>query len=132
MMERHDVALTQTSAPAGARFAGRSAQFLLGIPLGLFQLAAVLMFTFTGAVVTPRDWFVAVWGVLMSTSCALLALRVYRSASARRMAFALLGVQGLFSCVKFFAYHESAGLVFAVLVAVTLVALVVYHRAVSA
>jgi preprotein translocase subunit SecG len=34
--------------------------------------------------------------------------------------------------VKFFAYHESAGLVFAVIVAVTLVALVVYQRGVSA
>jgi hypothetical protein len=129
---QHDVASSATSAPPDARFAGRAAQFLLGIPLGVFQLAAVLMFTFTGAVVTPGDWFVAVWGMVMSTSCALLALRIYRSAAARRAAFALLGVQGLFSCVKFFAYHESAGLVFAVIVAVTLVALVVYHRGVSA
>jgi hypothetical protein len=127
-----DVASSTTSASAEARLAGRLAQFLLGIPLGLFQLAAVLMFTFTGAVVTPGDWFVAVWGMVMSTSCALLALRIYRSASARRAAFVLLGVQGLFSCVKFFAYHESAGLVFAAIVAVTLMALVVYHRGVSA
>ena len=132
MMERHDAARTESTALATTRLAGRSAQFLLGIPLGLFQLAAVLMFTFTGAVVTPGDWFVAVWGIVMSTSCALLALRVYRSASARRAAFALLVVQGLFSAVKFFVYHESAGLVFAVIVAVTLVALVVYHRGVSA
>jgi hypothetical protein len=135
MMERHDAALaepTEPTAPTVARVAGRSAQFLLGIPLGLFQLTAVLVFTFTGAVVTPRDWLVAVWGILMSASCALLALRVYRSASARRAAFALLGAQGLFSSVKFFVYHESAGLVFAVIVALTLAALVVYHRLTSA
>jgi hypothetical protein len=132
MMERDDAALIETSVPAGVRLAGRSAQFLLGIPLGIFQLAAVLMFTFTGAVVTPGDWLVALWGILMSTACALLALRVYRSASARRVAFVMLGVQGLFSCVKFFVYHESAGLVFAAIVAVTLMALVVYHRGVSA
>jgi len=129
-MESQDVAL---SAPSPfARVAGRAAQFLLGVPLGLFQLAAVLGFTFTGAVVTPRDWLVAVWGIAMSTSCALLALRVHRSASARRTAFALLAAQGLFSSVKFFAYHESAGLVFAVIVAVTLATLVAYHRAMSA
>lgn len=132
MTIQHDATSSVSTAPADVRFAGRAAQFLLGIPLGVFQLAAVLMFTFTGAVDTPRDWFVAAWGMVMSTLCALLALRIYRSASARRAAFALLGVQGLFSCVKYFAYHESAGLVFAVIVAVTLVALVVYHRGVSA
>ena len=132
MTTQSDMIIADTGAPISVRLAGRAAQFLLGIPLGLFQLAAVLMFTFTGAVVTPGDWFVAVWGIVMSTSCALLALRIYRSASARRTAFVLLGMQGLFSCVKFFAYHESAGLVFAVIVAVTLVALVVYHRGVSA
>jgi hypothetical protein len=65
----------------------------------------------------------------MSASCALLALRIYRSAPARRAAFALLAAQGIFASVKFFAYHESAGLVFAVIVAVTLVTLLVYHRA---
>ncbi len=132
MTIQHDVTSSASSTPTEARAAGRVAQFLLGIPLGIFQLAAVLVFTFTGAVVTPGDWFVAVWGIVMSTACALLAMRVYRSASARRTAFVLLGVQGLFSCVKFFAYHESAGLVFAVIVAVTLVALVVYQRGVSA
>ena len=128
-MQTHDVALP-VSTTAAARVAGRTAQFLLGVPLGLFQLTAVLVFTFTGAVVTPRDWVVAVWGILMSTSCALLALRIHRHASARRTAFALLAAQGLFSSVKFFAYHESAGLVFAVIVALTLATLVVYHRAV--
>jgi hypothetical protein len=132
MTVQQDATSSGSTVPADVRFAGRAAQVLLGIPLGVFQLAAVLMFTFTGAVVTPGDWFVAVWGMAMSTSCALLALRIYRSASARRAAFALLGVQGLFSCVKYFAYQESAGLVFAVIVAVTLVALVVYHRGVSA
>ena len=112
-----------------ARFAGRVAQFLLGIPLGLFQLAAVLMFTFTGAVVTGGDWFVAIWGIVMSAACAVLALRVYNSASARRAAFVLLGVQGLFSLVKGLVYHETAALVFGAIVAATIVALGVYHRA---
>lgn len=119
-------------APSGrrpVRFAGRVAQLLLGIPLGLFQLSAVLAFTFTGAVVTPTDWFVAVWGILMSASCAVLALRVYRSARARRIAFALLGVQVAFSLVKGFVYHESAALVFGAIVVATLVALGIYHRA---
>jgi|SRR3954468_12904983 hypothetical protein len=132
MMERHDVALAETSTPGSARFAGRAAQFLLGIPLGLFQLTAVLVFTFTAATLTPRDWLLAAWGVVMSAACALLALRIYRSASARRAAFALLGAQGLFSAVKFFVYHESAGLVFAVIIALTLAVLVVYQRCVSA
>ena len=45
-----------------ARVAGRVAQFLLGLPLGILQLAAVLMFTFNGSVVTLQDWLVAGWG----------------------------------------------------------------------
>ena len=129
MTERSD-ALSLTSRDRNAtRFLGRVAQFLLGIPLGLFQLTAVLVFTFTGAVVTPQDWFVAIWGIVMSASCAVLALRVYRSARARRVAFALLGVQALFSLVKGFVYHETAALVFGAIVAAALVALGVYHRA---
>ena len=131
MMEHHEAALPAATTAATARIAGRIAQFLLGIPLGLFQLAAVLAFTFTGAVVTAGDWFVAIWGMVMSASCAVLSLRVYRSASARRIAFVLLAAQGLFTSVKFFIYHESAGLVFAVIVAVTLGTLGMYHRAVS-
>ena len=132
MMEHHEAALPATTTQGTARLTGRTAQLLLGIPLGLFQLAAVLGFTFTGAVVTPGDWFVAVWGMVMSASCAVLSLRVYRSASARRIAFVLLAAQGVFTSVKFFVYHESAGLVFAVIVAVTLGMLFVYNRAVSA
>jgi len=131
MMAHHEAALPTTATQGSTRIAGRVAQFLLGIPLGLFQLAAVLGFTFTGAVVTPGDWFVAIWGMVMSASCALLALRVYRSAFARRIAFVLLAAQGVFTSVKFFVYHESAGLVFAVIVAVTLGTLGMYHRAVS-
>jgi len=131
-MEHHEAALPATTSQGTARIAGRIGQFLLGIPLGLFQLAAVLAFTFTGAVVTPGDWFVAIWGMVMSASCAMLSLRVYRSASARRIAFVLLAAQGVFTSVKFFIYHESAGLVFAVIVAVTLAMLFVYNRAVSA
>ncbi|MFL5435355.1 MAG: hypothetical protein ACJ784_12680 [Myxococcales bacterium] len=109
--------------------AGRVAQFLLGVPLGLFQLAAVLMFTFNGTVVTVQDWLVAAWGAAMSATCAMLALRVYRSARARRIAFVLLGVQLLFGVVKLVVYHESASFVFGTITAVTLVALLVYHRA---
>jgi len=117
-------------APRGAaRLAGRVAQFLLGIPLGLFQLAAVLMFTFNGAVVTLQDWLVAAWGAAMSATCAVLALRVYRSARARRIAFVLLGVQLAFSVVKLVVYHESASFVFGAITAVALATLVVYHRA---
>ena len=128
MTERSD-ALPPTARDRNAtRFLGRVAQFLLGIPLGLFQLTAVLVFTFTGAVVTAQDWLVAIWGMVMSASCAVLALRVYQSAGARRVAFALLGVQGLFSLVKGFVYHETAALVFGAIVAATLVALGVYHR----
>jgi hypothetical protein len=41
----------------------------------------------------------------------------------------LLGVQGLFSLVKGFVYHEAAALVFGAIVAVTIAALAVYHRA---
>lgn len=129
MSERLDALGGAASGRRPVRFAGRVAQLLLGIPLGLFQLSAVLGFTFTGAVVTPMDWFVAVWGIVMSASCAVLALRVYRSARARRIAFALLGVQVAFSLVKGFVYHESAALVFGVIVVATLVALGVYHRA---
>jgi len=118
------------SAPQGAaRLAGRVAQFLLGIPLGLFQLAAVLMFTFNGTVVTLQDWLVAAWGAAMSATCAVLALRVYRSARARRIAFVLLGVQLAFGLVKLFVYHESAAFVFGAITAVALATLVVYHRA---
>ena len=69
MMEHHEAAFPATTTQGTARLTGRTAQLLLGIPLGLFQLAAVLGFTFTGAVVTPGDWFVAVWGMVMSASC---------------------------------------------------------------
>ena len=121
---------TVNGAPQGAaRLAGRVAQFLLGIPLGLFQLAAVLMFTFNGTVVTLQDWLVAAWGAAMSATCAVLALRVYRSARARRIAFALLGVQLLFGLVKLFVYHESAAFVFGVITALALGSLFIYHRA---
>ena len=129
MTERSDALSPAARDRSATRFAGRVAQFLLGIPLGLFQLGAVLVFTFTGAVVTAQDWVVAIWGILMSASCAVLALRVYRSARARLVAFALLGVQILFSLVKGFVYHETAALVFGAIVAVTIVALAIYHRA---
>ena len=129
MTERVDAFAGASNDRRAVRVAGRAAQLLLGIPLGLFQLVAVLAFTFTGAVVTPTDWFVAVWGIAMSASCALLALRVYRSARARRIAFALLLVQIAFSLVKGFVYHETAALVFGAIVVVTLVALGAYHRA---
>lgn len=111
------------------RVAGRVAQFLLGIPLGLFQLTAVLVFTFNGTVVTLQDWLVAAWGAAMSATCAVLALRVYRSARARRIAFVLLGVQLAFSVVKLVVYHESASFVFGAITAVTLATLFLYHRA---
>ena len=121
---------TVNGAPQGAaRLAGRVAQFLLGIPLGLFQLAAVLVFTFNGTVVTLQDWLVAAWGAAMSATCAVLALRVYRSARARRIAFVLLGVQLAFGLVKLFVYHESAAFVFGAITALALGALYVYHRA---
>ena len=121
-----------SGAPQGAtRLAGRVAQFLLGVPLGLFQLAAVLGFTFNGAVVTLQDWLVAAWGAAMSATCAVLALRVYRSARARRIAFVLLGVQLLLGLVKLFVYHESASFVFGAITAVTLATLYPYHRATS-
>ena len=120
----------QVAAPGGARWAGRVAQFLLGIPLGLFQLTAVLVFTFNGTVVTLRDWLVAGWGAAMSATCAVLALFVYRSARARRIAFVLLGVQLLFSVVKLVVYHESASFVFGAITALTLATLFLYHRSV--
>jgi hypothetical protein len=120
---------SQPSEQGSARLAGRVAQFLLGIPLGLFQLAAVLVFTFNGTVVTTQDRLVAVWGAAMSATCAVLALRVYRSARARRIAFVLLGVQLVFSVVKLVVYHESASFVFGAITAVTLAALFLHHRA---
>jgi hypothetical protein len=67
----------------------------------------------------------------MSATCAVLALYVYRSARARRIAFVLLGVQTLFSFVKLFVYHESAAFVFGTLTVLTLAALAFYHRASS-
>jgi hypothetical protein len=98
---------------------------LLGIPLGLFQLTAVIGFTVTDATIAGADW----WGVAMSTACAVLATRIYRSERARRIAFALLAAQALFSGVKLAVYHESAALVFLATIAVTVTALAVYHRA---
>ena len=120
---------SKVAEQGATRFAGRVAQLLLGIPLGLFQLAAVLVFTFNGTVVTPKDWAVAAWGAVMSAACALLALPVYRSARARHIAFVLLGVQLLFSVVKLVVYHESASFVFGAITAVALAALFLYHRA---
>lgn len=111
------------------RMFGRLAQFLLGIPLGLFQLAAVIVFSITDKTIARADWLVAAWGLVMATACALLSLRVYRSARARLTAFAFLGAQALFSVVKLTVYHEPAALVFLVIIALTLTALVVYHRA---
>ena len=126
--------MSQTAQQAGieqrgaASIAGRAAQVLLGIPLGLFQLSAVLWFSLNGPMSGAGDWLVAAWGIAMSASCAVLALLVYRSARARHIAFALLGAQVLFSVVKLVVYHESAALVFGTITAVTLAALWVYHR----
>ena len=111
-----------------ASIAGRFAQFLLGIPLGLFQLSAVLWFSLNGPMSGATDWLVAAWGIAMSGSCAVLAVLVYKSARARLIAFALLGAQLLFSVVKLVVYHESAAFVFGAITAATLAALAVYHR----
>jgi hypothetical protein len=119
----------QGSIAAGQRAAGRTAQILLGIPLGLFQLAAVIGFTITDSTIAGADWLVVVWGIVMSTACAVLAVRVYRSARARRIAFAVLAAQALFSAVKLGIYHESASFVFFAIIAVTVVMLGAYHRA---
>ena len=111
--------------------AGRVAQFLLGIPLGLFQLAAVIFFTITDRTIAGADWLVVAWGIAMSSTCAALALRIYGSARARRIAFLLLGAQALFSVVKLVVYHESASFVFLAVIALTVAMLGVYHRAAS-
>ena len=112
-----------------SRIAGRTAQFLLGIPLGLFQLGAVIVFTATDPTIAGADWIVVAWGLAMSATCALLAVRIYRSARARRIAFTLLAAQALFSVVKLTVYHESASFVFLAVIAATAAALGVYHRA---
>ena len=111
------------------RVAGRAAQVLLGVPLGLFQLAAVIGFTVTDPTIAGADWLVVAWGLAMSSACAALAVRVHRSAPARRAAFVLLGAQALFSLVKLTVYRESAALVFFAITAAALAALGVYHRA---
>ena len=122
MKDRH-------SPEPAPRVAGRVAQFLLGIPLGLFQLAAVVGFSISTKTMARADWLVAVWGVPMATASALAALRVYDSARARQIAFALLAAQALFSLVKLVVFHESASFVFLAIIAVTAAALVAYHRA---
>src|SRR5262245_53225761 len=111
------------------RVAGRAAQLLLGIPLGLFQLAAVVGFALITKPMARADWLVVAWGVPMATASALVALRVYDSARARQIAFALLAAQALFSLVKLIVFHESASLVFLAIIAVTGAALALYHRA---
>jgi len=125
----YDAQPAHVAVHGAPRVAGRTAQILLGVPLGLFQLAAVIGFTLTDPTIAGADWLVVAWGVAMSAACAALSIRVYRSARARRAAFALLGAQALFSLVKLTVYHESAALVFFAVVAVTLAALGVYHRA---
>ena len=64
----------------------------------------------------------------MSATCALLAVRIYRSARARRIAFTLLAAQALFSVVKLTVYHESASFVFLAVIAATATALGVRMR----
>ena len=119
----------EQSRDGAGRVAGRGAQFLLGIPLGLFQLAAVIGFTAAGATVTRGDWLVAAWGLAMSTACVVLAVRIYRSTRARVVAFAVLAAQAAFSLVKLAIYHESESFVFLAIIAVTAITLGVYHRA---
>ena len=123
---------TNIEQRGAASLAGRAAQVLLGIPLGLFQLSAVLWFSLNGPMAGATDWLVAAWGIAMSASCTVLAFLVYRSARARMIAFALLGAQVLFSVVKLTVYHESAAFVFGTITLVALVALVIYHRSVRA
>ena len=117
------------SPETAPRVAGRVAQFLLGIPLGLFQLAAVVGFSLTDKTIAGAEWLLAAWGFLMAAACAVVAVRVYDSARARRIAFALLAAQTLFSLVKLIVYHESASFIFFGIIAVTGGALTVYHRA---
>lgn len=119
----------QPTVSAAPRAAGRVAQILLGIPLGVFQLAAVVFFTATDRTIAGADWLVVVWGIAMSSACAALAIRIYHNERARRIAFALLAAQAIFSVVKLTVYHESASFVFLAVIAVTVAALGVYHRA---
>lgn len=123
----HSADSTSTPVGVGTRLAGRIAQLLLGVPLGLFQLAAVIWFSSHDPTISGAEWLLVAWGVAMSTACAALAIPVYRSVRARRTAFALLVAQALFSLVKLTVYHESAALVFIVIIAITLATLGVYH-----
>ena len=127
--DRSTTTLSYTMTITPSTVAGRTAQFLLGIPLGLFQLGAVIVFTWTDPTIVGGDWFVVGWGLVMSSACAVAAAFIYRSARARRVAFALLGAQAVFSVVKLTVYHESASFVFLAVIAATAIALVAYHRA---
>ena len=68
----------------GPRAAGCAAQLLLGGPLGLFQLAAVLGFTLTDPTIAGADWLVVAWGLAMSSACAALAPGSLGPGSGRR------------------------------------------------
>jgi hypothetical protein len=68
------------------RFLGRVAQFCSASRSASSKLTAVLVFTFTGRGGDAQDWFVAIWGMVMSASCAVLALACTAAPGARRVA----------------------------------------------
>jgi hypothetical protein len=90
----------------------RGAQALLLIPLGVLQLTAATAFTITGAVVTPGDWFVAIWAIVMGAGGAVVAVRLSGRRATPRLALGLLGAQAAFSAVKLTAYGETGSLLF--------------------
>jgi hypothetical protein len=125
--------MTSLAAPAAALAPRiprtlRAAQLLLAVPLGIFQLAASVVFTVTLGVDTPWQVGVVAWAWTMSAACAVVAFRLARDGRARRAAFALLALQLGFSFVKLTVYHESASFVFAG-VALAAAALLALRRA---
>lgn len=90
----------------------RAAQVLLLLPLGLAQLAAAVTFTIVLRPTALGDLAVAAWAIVMSSACAVVAVRLGRSAVAARLALGLLVAQAAFSVVKLTVYREPESLVF--------------------
>jgi hypothetical protein len=101
----------------------RAAQALLIVPLGVFQGAAALFFSLTISI-TPGDYLVGAWAVVMATADVAAGVRLSTGAPRWRLVtLVLLGAQIAFALVKLLVYHESASLVFSAFIAVTLACL---------
>jgi FtsH-binding integral membrane protein len=130
MTTTHAPTVQQSGLSSLTLWAARSLLFVLGV----VGLAGATYFTFfappaEGGVVTPFDWFVAIWKMVVSLGMVIVALAP-RMPQRRRLGVAtwLLLADVVFGLVKLFGYQERESLVFFAINAVVLAVIYAARR----